>query len=144
MAEPLRAEERVDLGQPLVAAEPEMRGDHLEPRPADLDRGPQGAAGLDKGPKPNAWQRPRLDELRGPGGEDGVAVLLLHHLQRRMEEHVHAEFARDGMGLVDAARADPAHIELLEATMSGRHGAMTLAIRCGDRWPSMPMQRCTL
>jgi hypothetical protein len=105
----------IDLHPPFVPAEPQMRGDHLHGRSGRLHRGPQCAARLQERPQSNARQRPRLDEPRRPRRQDGVAVLLLHHLQGRMEQHVHAELARDGVGLVDAARADAAHAELLQA-----------------------------
>jgi hypothetical protein len=62
-----------------------------------------------------------------------------------MEQHVHAELARDGVGLVDAARADAAHVELLQAhniRLARRDHVGDP--RCGDSWPSIPMQRCTL
>ena len=56
-----------------------------------------------------------LHELRGAGGDQRVAVFLLHDPERRMEEDVsHVELAGDGMGLVDPPAPRPANIELLQ------------------------------
>ena len=73
-----------------MPAQAEMGVDDLHLGAAELDAGPQGAPRLEARRLAQPGQRLRLDELRGPVGQDGVAVLLLEHPQAGMEMHVHA------------------------------------------------------
>ena len=123
MAEPLGAKERVDLRQSLGLAESQVRRDHLDPRAADLDRDPKGAARLQSGSVTKTRKCPRLHELRRPTCQNGVSVFFLHHPQRRMEEHVHAKLAGDGVRLIDAARPNATDVELLKTDDIGLTGS---------------------
>jgi hypothetical protein len=113
--QPFGAQERLDLGQALGTAQAQMRVDDLHFSTSDLDRGPQGATGLEGRPVHQARKRACLDQLRGPSRQDSVAVFLFHDSQSRVEVNVpHPELARDRVRLVDAAAASASHIELLE------------------------------
>jgi hypothetical protein len=48
------------------------------------------------------------------GGQDGIAIGLLHHLDRRVKMEVHAQRVRNNLRLVYAARASVVNVELLE------------------------------
>ena len=78
MAEPLGSKERINLGQALRAAQPEMGVDDLEVLAADLDRRPEGAARFQERPVWQSRQSAGLDKLRRSGGQEGIAILLLH------------------------------------------------------------------
>src|SRR5690606_4638601 len=60
-------------------------------------------------------ERVRLDQLRWASSQDRVSIFLFYDAQRRVEMNMpHIEFTGDLVGLVDAAAARPAHVELLQ------------------------------
>jgi hypothetical protein len=85
---------------------------HLGPLHVDLD--PQRAARLQRGDARVAGERAGLDQDLGIGGEDGVAVELLLHLEGGVEVARHPEALGDLVRLVHVAGAGAADVQLLQ------------------------------
>src|SRR5690606_31345638 len=90
-------------------AQAQMRVDHLQLRAADVDRDPDRAARLADRGEGRGPHQPRRQRR-----QDGIAILLLFEMERRMEMGLHAQMRGDEVGLVDAAGAGPADIDLLK------------------------------
>lgn len=100
-ADPVRAEDRLGLGKPLGAGQPEMSVHHLKLALRYRDLDPQRAARLQGWTPRVARQRIGPHEARGMRGQDRVAVALLEQMQGGMEVVDHLEEARDLLGLVE-------------------------------------------
>ena len=91
-----------------------MGVDDLQFDAVNVDGHPQGAARLEARQAGISRQGAGLDQPLGQGGEDGRPVTLLLHRQGGVEAEGHAQPLGDGVGLVDAAAAGPADIDLLQ------------------------------